>query len=288
MPGAGDEEILYGATLARGYKPPMRPVIWGLFQNNRSVDPQAPACGRCGYCVQGTPGMICPECGIDLRKSGVIPAAHQLSSGDKIALVGFLLTLVLGAIWLSKLMLETVIPFTESQEISRNIVCSAPLNETIQVISGHRFWQPPIMNHPAMMPEKFILLAPQHEFMEVNLKTGAYRYLTNKTPAPQWKTGTGFTAALLAEWLGERRNNSMDSRVRDFADAVHSAVTEIAKGNIAAKITPLVDRNGIQIGTLDATAVWFGHNDPNSAAIVILALPWILIGIYGFLKMSRV
>ena len=232
--------------------------------------------------------MICPECGVDLQKAGVVPADRGRSVASRMSVAGLVLLFALGAIPLSRLLLKTLIPFTETQEISRRIVCNAPLNETIEVICGHRFWQPPIMKHPLMAPEKFILSpSGTHGLMKVNLKTGEYSYLSDKPPAAQWKTGTGFSTAIVAEWLGEKDNNSNDPRVRDFAEAVCAAVNEIAAGNSSARVSPLLDRNGVQIGTLGTTVLWIGHDDPNGAAYVILALPWLGLGIYGYLRTSR-
>jgi hypothetical protein len=267
------------------------PLAFGsLFPSDQALDPQAPMCGQCGYCVHGTPGMICPECGADLRKTGVVPASRRLSFANKLMMTAFVVAIVPGAIFLSKLMLDTVVPFTVSQEISRRIVCASPLNDTVQIISGHRLWQPPIMTHHTMTPEKFILTTAQHEFLEVNLKTGQCSYLTDKTPVPQWKTGAGFSVALLAEWLGERGNNSMDPRVQDFAEAVHSAVTEMAKGNTSVASVPLLDHNGAPLGTVGPTVLWTsgpGHTDLHPAAIAIVIAPWLLLGIYGSLKIRH-
>src|SRR5205823_12220816 len=40
-----------------------------------------PVCGQCGYCVRGLAGMICPECGSDLREVGILTpgAARPIS-----------------------------------------------------------------------------------------------------------------------------------------------------------------------------------------------------------------
>lgn len=35
-----------------------------------------PTCGRCGYAVTGLTTFVCPECGVDLREAGIVPAAR--------------------------------------------------------------------------------------------------------------------------------------------------------------------------------------------------------------------
>jgi hypothetical protein len=46
-------------------------VLFVLRSRTTRQKPQQPACGGCGYPVQGLPGFICPECGCDLRTVGI-------------------------------------------------------------------------------------------------------------------------------------------------------------------------------------------------------------------------
>lgn len=57
-----------------------------------------PACERCGYGVAGLTALACPECGVDLRKMGIITPAMELKRRGSLAsaLVGW--TLVIGTL----------------------------------------------------------------------------------------------------------------------------------------------------------------------------------------------
>jgi hypothetical protein len=37
-----------------------------------------PCCARCGYNVKGLPSFTCPECGTDLRETGIHTPGHYL------------------------------------------------------------------------------------------------------------------------------------------------------------------------------------------------------------------
>ena len=56
-------------TLAVGLSV-MLVVIIVLRKRGRPID--NPACGKCGYSVQGLPTFTCPECGSDLRNVGIV------------------------------------------------------------------------------------------------------------------------------------------------------------------------------------------------------------------------
>src|SRR5262245_27162203 len=46
-----------------------------------------PSCGSCGYCVRGLEGMICPECGSDLREVGILTPGEQKPMSMKMRLI---------------------------------------------------------------------------------------------------------------------------------------------------------------------------------------------------------
>lgn len=52
-------------------------AIWRALTLPRRAR-RAPACERCGYSVEGLAGLTCPECGTDLRKTGIITALMEV------------------------------------------------------------------------------------------------------------------------------------------------------------------------------------------------------------------
>jgi hypothetical protein len=65
-----------------------------LRDRGKSID--NPACGKCGYPAQGLPTFICPECGSDLRETGIVtPGGSGLSPTIRGAILVLFWTLVL-------------------------------------------------------------------------------------------------------------------------------------------------------------------------------------------------
>ena len=47
-------------------------VLWVLVLKRRHKRGEMSGCGKCGYAVEGLQGWMCPECGSDLRRVGIV------------------------------------------------------------------------------------------------------------------------------------------------------------------------------------------------------------------------
>jgi hypothetical protein len=237
-------------------------------------------CGKCGYCVRGVPGLVCPECGSDLREVGIVPAGgkRRRSRGNRMILWSVLLP-VLGVIF-SILLLNSVLPFSQTLKINRMIFVQAPyLNATVQVFGTERIWQPVMVRNRPTHPEEIMLFEQQHSsIIEVNLKTGAYSYLK------KWGTtiqqNSGFNGKVIADWMLANGINTSDPRARDLCDGVYGAVNEIMQGK-AGGFTVLNDKSGVQMGIAHPAFGFVVHDEPHPAVIVGLVVFWIGVWVYG-------
>ena len=58
-----------------------------LFRLDRPAKVTEPACGSCGYSVQGLPSFTCPECGADLREVGIVTSSTRSPVGPALLVV---------------------------------------------------------------------------------------------------------------------------------------------------------------------------------------------------------
>jgi len=250
-----------------------------------SGDSAEPTCGKCGYCVRGISGLICPECGSDLREVGIIPAGG-LRSPRFSAAMAWTFALPLPAVLISILLMNTVLPYCQTLKISRDILCQAPyLNLTFDLFGKQAIWQPVLVPHNSAFPENVVLMTQQHgTFLQVNLKSGAYDYYARNGV---WIHGAnGFSGAIIANWLAGSGVNTADQRARDLCDQVYLAMNEIPQGN-AGKSTVFHDHNGLQVGVARPASKWIVHDEPSPIAVGALVLFWIVLWAYGIRRIRQ-
>ena len=97
-----------------------------LYRRWHPIAPREPSCGHCGYCVRGLPGLVCPECGSDLREVGILTKDFTRKSPNLSRPVLWTLALPGLALLISLLLLGTVLPYSQTLKIQRMIFCQAP------------------------------------------------------------------------------------------------------------------------------------------------------------------
>lgn len=249
--------------------------------------PAGPACGRCGYCVRGIPGIVCPECGSDLREVGIVTANSRASMSTWGRAILWTLALPLPALAITWLLLVTVAPFSQMRKVMRVVFFQAPyLNKTIDAFGAERPWQPTILGPGRTVPGALRLYDQQSRIaMDVNLATGAYSY-RDKNGTWVRKPG-GLNGAAIADWLAAGGGvNANDPRVRQLCDSAYAALAEIPKGT-AARFTPLLDPSGAQVGVAHPATAFTVHDEPHSAVIVAFGVLWLCVWLYGIRRIVR-
>jgi hypothetical protein len=261
--------------------------LLGFFFGEPARKSTDPICGKCGYCVRGITSLICPECGSDLREVGIIPPGGR--GGFRLSrTVLWTFAFPVAAILISILMLNTVLPYAQKEKVDRTIICQAPyLNLTIQVYGSQLLWQPRALpNHNPVSPESGYLYDQQHgRFLELNLRSGAYRYF-DRAHGVVVDQPTGFSGAAIAGWLSAAGISGSDPRIRDLCNAFFQAIMEIPQGT-AGRSTPLKDPSGLQVGVARPAAAWIVHDEPSPMLIGVLIIFGIGVWIYGFWRINR-
>lgn len=248
-----------------------------------------PLCGRCRYCVRGIGGLICPECGSDLRQVGIITGPSRLPFWYWIQIGLWTLLLPVAAILLSSFLLRTIVPFGQTTRVNRALFLQAPnyLSGIVLVTGLSRPWRPAIMDpNPAPPVELELKDVTRSSVLHINLASGAYRYQTNTGSIIQ--RGRGFDGQVLADWLATGGSvNAADPRVLCLCDSACSAVAAVSKNPpIANQFTPLLDEWGQQAGIAHPANFWTSC-DPHPAMLVIFGLFWLTVWICGVRHISR-
>ena len=257
-----------------------------LWADDKAVLASEPTCGNCGYCVRGIAGLICPECGSDLREVGIISPGRRRYIGPAKRMLIWTIALPLPALLISSVLAATVVPYCLKAKGYREISCSAPyLTSSLFLFSEQQVARPGLWSprRPAF-PENAVLYdRTRGAFMDVNLKTGAYSY--QRSDGTHVRQPTGFNGAVLADWFATTGVNKADPRVRDLCDKVCTAVTGVAPGKGSGTI-PLNDRGGHQIGIAHSAATFNVRDEPSPAVVAAFALLWVGIWLYGLRRIS--
>jgi hypothetical protein len=235
--------------------------------------------------VRGIPGLVCPECGSDLREVGIIPAGGRHNPRG-LRMIIWTLALPVPAIIISLLLLNSVLPFSQKLKVTRTIFCQAPyLNTILQLTGSQLLWQPAWVTNNVVAPREVTLLDQQHQaFIDIDLKTGGYAYRDKSGTLVQ--KPSRINGAVLADWLGTCGVNGSDPKVKDLADAVCVAINEVGAGN-SNHFTPLNDKAGTQVGIAHPAFAFTVHDEPSPFVIAALVIFWIAVWIYGKRWLSR-
>ncbi len=66
-----------------------------MSRHRRKAKLDFPTCGACGYAVRGVSTFNCPECGVDLRESGIKTPTDERSSSARLFLAAYLAVFLL-------------------------------------------------------------------------------------------------------------------------------------------------------------------------------------------------
>ena len=260
-----------------------------LGGQSRSVAGKNPTCGACGYCVRGIEGLICPECGSDLREVGIVTPATRRSVSPRWPFMAlWTLALPLPALVLTVALLWTVIPFSQTTRAQRVIFLQAPsLNSTLQISGLRRDWRPALVDQNPAPPDALkVEELSKGIALEINLKSGAYSYRQKDGKVIQ-RSG-GFNGSVLADWLGTGGIDSSDQRVRALCDLAYPAITEISQGSaIANRFIPFNDPTGRQIGIAHPAFIFTQRGEPHPAVAIAIMLIWLWIWIVGLRRIHR-
>lgn len=259
-------------------------------QTTQALSPE-PRCGQCGYCVRGIEGLICPECGSDLREVGIVTGRSRwpIPLWAQLALWSFLL--LTGAILLTVFLLRTVVPFGQTTKAHRTISFWEPSNLTLDAWGISRQWRPAMMDpHPAPPVEFEVVDSRRMSSLQINLSCGAYRYRRSDGTIVQ--QSSGFDGGVLADWLTTGGSgavvNTADPNFRKLCDSACSALSEIPKGSATvSQFTPLLVVGGQRAGIAHPAYIWTTCDNPHPLVLVALALLWLIAWIYGIRRIYR-
>jgi hypothetical protein len=256
--------------------------------DGRANSAAEPACGQCGYCVRGIEGLICPECGSDLREVGIVTPGNRRASSVWLKLGLWTLALPVPALLISLLLLRTVIPFSRTTKVQRVIFLDPPyLHTTLEVSGVERHWRPVMADPNPGTPQTLrIEELTKGTIIQVDLKAGAYAYRDSAGGIVQH--ASGFNGGVLADWLANAGCNPKDLRVRQLCDSAYAAINEVPQGpKVANKFTHLAGPPGTPTGTAHPAFFWTVYDEPHPAVIAVLALAWLSLWIYGMRRIAR-
>lgn len=188
-------------------------------------------CGRCGYCVRGLDGPVCPECGADLRVVGVTTPAARRRRRLRPWAWAILWTLALPgpAIVVTVLLQRFVAPHVYEASGGRVIFVQAPyLDATVRVeVQGRETrWGgvDRLRNVPLRhMALELVTPASKAGRLHVDLGAGTCR-ITDPFGRPLGSRP--FTAEAVLAWLALAGFDPGDPRAASRARDVHTAAVE--------------------------------------------------------------
>jgi hypothetical protein len=252
------------------------------------LDPAAPICGKCGYCVRGISELTCPECGSDLREVGIFPANQKRLASRSLKLIAWSIAFPLLAVGLSLLLLYTVLPFSQMYKVDRNIqINTAAFKTTLMIFASERPWQPALMGRPNISPQTFSVWDRlfMHD-LEFKPLTGEFSSQSFANPTSPLQ-GKNLTGKALSDCFLPPTANPADPQLKDLFDSLSSVIIDTSKGINTSKVIPLLDRNGVQIGTAQPIISFVVHDEPSPILIIVLTFVWLAIWIYGFRRIFR-
>jgi hypothetical protein len=241
-----------------------------------------PSCGRCGYCVRGLESMICPECGSDLRKVGILTPGTLKPPGRSEQLLrwmGVALGLSLGA---GGAAAQWLAPWQAVSTSQRMISVHLPyLSTTIRAqLKGQKL----VLGRPFPPPK-----APMQELTLSLMPGGSGGVMTISLPdrhligARGNRISASLDAAGIAAWLNANGYN--DPRVAEQSGALLTCINELVDQRRTG--FTFLDKSpggAAQIVAHPITTVWTTLHSTDLTRIV----PWAIGATTWLLTMSCV
>ena len=240
-----------------------------------------PSCGACGYCVIGLEGMICPECGKDLREVGILTpgTAKPMSRGGR--LLVWTLIAPLPALLIAQALANIVTPWVATTRQERVIFVQSPKvfttvrakQESRQTVIGRRYSAPRAAPLPAMRTMTLTTdrSSPTANVLDVDLATGAASF-TDAAGRPVLKPGP-LDAVAIEQWLNAQ--GFTDPAVAPLSYDVLRAVQEIGTpaGQSFSRFAPNPQRGNMQEITAHPT---FGGMTTFTPTRFGQFIPWVI------------
>ena len=201
-------------------------IAWargGRLGSDRRVEGDDPLCAKCGYCVRGLEGTICPECGGDLRVVGVLMpgAAVPMSRGKRLLI--WTLAAPLPAFLLFGILSPIIIPqwikTTQRRVIfSQSTFCNVTI--TAEAHGKRLVFGQPDTRTTAAVPE-VLFLSHDQAHMDIQLPAKTYRFNARNGTVVSGK----FDPKAIETWLNDA--GFTDPRVAERATDIASAVDEM-------------------------------------------------------------
>lgn len=187
-----------------------------------------PVCGKCGYIVKGLPSSICPECGSDLKRVGII--THRSCSA--ISPILFILC------WsvLTLLGTRTYLagrPY-ESKK-TRGLVPLSQSYERIDVLGGELEYQ----SGSAIGTMKLYLSNPPEVYqcgMEIDFPSLTYRYQLPENNGDYVDGDMVLDKEAMLQWMNSAGVDVENGQVADETADIVSLVSSVSKGHNCAGI----------------------------------------------------
>jgi hypothetical protein len=189
-------------------------IVW-WFRGSKAAE--APACGRCGYCVRGITTLVCPECGADLREVGIVGPGMRKAPRPGVYILIWTLLLPVPAVILSAVGLA-VAPRYDTVRMERVILCqSEPLRATIRVvIRGRTLCWPRFKPSPRVPMQTMDLLLDQPPAAPLHVDLVGLTHRYTDVAGRVVKNPVGLSQEGLTGWLTAAGLKVNDDRTQEY------------------------------------------------------------------------
>jgi hypothetical protein len=258
-----------GLIVARGVRRPAATAT-------AAASADEPTCGRCGYIVRGINGLICPECGGDLREVGIVAPGLRKPLGVPTRLAIWTAVAAPPALVFGAVAASYLAPWDVTSTRGRAIFIQSPtVREVIQV---NQYGRQRVMGRPAhnhRVPPQQMTLTLRNSQMTVHLASGTAHFRDANGRA----MAGALDAAFIATWLNA--NGVSDAALPQHAADVLAAVDDMrnAGGGGFRNFSPNPARGNLPDVTAHPASPPFVVPSPIAITpylpYALAALPWL-------------
>lgn len=162
-----------------------------------------PRCRRCGYIVRGLPGHICPECGSDLRRIGIIRRGARVPLPRPLRLAGwsafvFLAVFVPASVCWSSI--EDYLPLVHEEHYSQGFSPGSGAYRDLEFVYDTRNYGHEVAP-PTVVTIRLTLLSGGTRQMDVTGTKLGYQYFDAN--GRSHTAAEGLTPEVVADWMGD-------------------------------------------------------------------------------------
>ncbi len=251
-------------------------VVMLLRRRGRGI--QHPACGKCGYAVQGLPTFTCPECGSDLRVVGIItPGRTDVSPRTHGVILVLLWTLALPipAMILSAVVLQLTPQATQTR--SQRSMGDPHSGAYKQINLEQRLIEKG--NHVTSNRVTYMLVSSQGRCIQIEIDpiVMGYRYQTQS--GEEIKADGGLKESTFLDWMAQAGIDREDEWVTLEA----AELMTLAQGAALGTVDSLPAQHFRLLGTSRSS-----HAGPARWVPAVATAFWLVLWLLGCWKFWKI